>query len=34
LGRPLKVDPVNQLFIDDAEANYMINPPMRTKQLS
>ena len=29
LGRPLKFDPANQLFIDDTEANYMINPPMR-----
>src|SRR6201996_5325934 len=29
LGRPLKFDPVNQLFIDDNEANYMINPPIR-----
>ena len=29
LGRSLKFDPVNQVFIDDAEANYLINPPMR-----
>jgi len=29
LGRTLKFDPVNQVFIDDAEANYLINPPMR-----
>ena len=29
LGRPLKFDPDKQLFIDDDEANYMINPPMR-----
>ncbi len=29
LGRSLKFDPVNQIFIDDTEANYMINPSMR-----
>ena len=29
LGRSLKFDPENQVFIDDAEANYLINPPMR-----
>jgi predicted dehydrogenase len=29
LGRSLKFDPERQEFIDDVEANYMINPPMR-----
>jgi len=29
LGRTLQFDPVNQVFINDAEANYLINPPMR-----
>lgn len=29
LGRTLKFDPERQEFIDDVEANYMINPPMR-----
>ncbi len=30
LGRSLKYDPVNQVFIDDEEANRMINQPMRS----
>lgn len=29
LGRTLHFDPVNQVFINDDEANSMINPPMR-----
>ena len=29
LGRSLHFDPVNQVFIGDDEANYLINPPMR-----
>lgn len=30
MGRSLKYDPVNQVFIDDEEANRMINQPMRS----
>lgn len=30
LGRSLRFDPVTQLFINDDEANRMINPPMRS----
>jgi hypothetical protein len=30
LGRSLHFDPVNQVFIGDDEANYLINPPMRS----
>ena len=30
LGRSLRFDPVAQLFINDEEANRMINPPMRS----
>lgn len=30
LGRSLRFDPVAQLFINDDEANRMINPPMRS----
>lgn len=30
LGRALRFDPVTQLFINDDEANRMINPPMRS----
>jgi myo-inositol 2-dehydrogenase/D-chiro-inositol 1-dehydrogenase len=29
LGRTLRFDPVDQVFINDEEANRMINPPMR-----
>lgn len=29
LGRSLKFDPIDQVFIGDDEANYLINPPMR-----
>jgi predicted dehydrogenase len=29
LGRNLKFDPITQTFVNDTEANYMINPPMR-----
>jgi hypothetical protein len=29
LGRTLRFDPVAQVFINDDEANRMINPPMR-----
>ena len=29
LNRPLKFDPVKQLFIDDKEANSYIHQPMR-----
>jgi hypothetical protein len=29
LGRNLKFDPTTQTFINDEEANYLINPPMR-----
>lgn len=29
LGRSLQFDPINQVFINDAEANYLIDPPMR-----
>ncbi len=29
LGRSLRFDPVNQVFLDDDEANRMIDPPMR-----
>jgi hypothetical protein len=29
LGRSLQFDPVNQVFINDDEANYLVNPPMR-----
>jgi hypothetical protein len=29
LGRSLRFDPVEQLFINDEEANRLINPPMR-----
>jgi myo-inositol 2-dehydrogenase / D-chiro-inositol 1-dehydrogenase len=30
LGRSLRFDPVTQVFINDEEANRMINPPMRS----
>ena len=30
LGRSLRFDPVTQLFINDEEANRLINPPMRS----
>jgi len=29
LGRTLNFDPVQEIFINDNEANYLINPPMR-----
>jgi len=29
LGRNLHFDPLNEVFINDTEANYLINPPMR-----
>jgi hypothetical protein len=29
LGRSLKYDPVAQLFVDDEEANRLIDPPAR-----
>lgn len=29
LGRSLNFDPVNQVFMNDNEANFLINPPMR-----
>jgi len=29
LGRSLRFDPENQVFLGDDEANYLINPPMR-----